>query len=87
MNSVSDEPLFTNCTSDFIGTLDSIFYKGLYPVWPAFILLTFCLFFSWVSADTLAVESFMELLDEESLRKDTALPSKEWSSDHIALFS
>lgn len=40
-----------------------------------------------VSADTLTVESLLELLDEESLRKDTALPSPEWSSDHIALLA
>lgn len=41
----------------------------------------------FVSADTLTVESLLELLDEESLRKDTALPSPEWSSDHIALLA
>jgi CCR4-NOT transcription complex subunit 6 len=40
-----------------------------------------------VSADSLVVESLLELLDEESLRKDTALPSPEWSSDHIALLA
>lgn len=40
-----------------------------------------------VSADSLTVESLLELLDEESLRKDTALPSPEWSSDHIALLA
>ncbi|KAG6542221.1 hypothetical protein Mapa_016349 [Marchantia paleacea] len=61
----SNEPLFTNCTRDFLGTLDYIFY----------------------TADSLAVESLLELLDEESLRKDTALPSPEWSSDHIALLA
>nr|KYP73921.1 Carbon catabolite repressor protein 4 isogeny 2 [Cajanus cajan] len=61
----SNEPLFTNVTRDFIGTLDYIFY----------------------TADTLVVESLLELLDEESLRKDTALPSPEWSSDHIALLA
>nr|GEV66607.1 carbon catabolite repressor protein 4 homolog 1-like [Tanacetum cinerariifolium] len=61
----TNEPLFTNCTRDFIGTLDYIFY----------------------SADTLTVESLLELLDEDSLRKDTALPSPEWSSDHIALLA
>ncbi|CAH8269060.1 unnamed protein product [Arabidopsis lyrata] len=65
MDPASNEPLFTNCTRDFIGTLDYIFY----------------------TADTLAVESLLELLDEESLRKDTALPSPEWSSDHIALLA
>ncbi|KFK35106.1 hypothetical protein AALP_AA5G236700 [Arabis alpina] len=65
MDPTSNEPLFTNCTRDFIGTLDYIFY----------------------TADTLAVESLLELLDEESLRKDTALPSPEWSSDHIALLA
>lgn len=40
-----------------------------------------------VAADSLTVESLLELLDEESLRKDTALPSPEWSSDHIALLA
>ncbi|KAF3515836.1 hypothetical protein DY000_02061719 [Brassica cretica] len=65
MDPASNEPLFTNCTRDFIGTLDYIFY----------------------TADTLTVESLLELLDEESLRKDTALPSPEWSSDHIALLA
>lgn len=40
-----------------------------------------------VSADSLTVESLLELLDEESLRKDTAIPSAEWSSDHLALLS
>ncbi|XP_020087021.1 carbon catabolite repressor protein 4 homolog 1-like isoform X4 [Ananas comosus] len=39
------------------------------------------------AADRLTVESLLELLDEESLRKDTALPSAEWSSDHIALLA
>jgi hypothetical protein len=39
------------------------------------------------AADSLGVESLLELLDEESLRKDTALPSPEWSSDHIALLA
>ncbi|XAR68618.1 Poly(A)-specific ribonuclease [Bertholletia excelsa] len=65
LDPATNEPLFTNCTRDFIGTLDYIFY----------------------SADTLSVESLLELLDEESLRKDTALPSPEWSSDHIALLA
>ncbi|XP_057424107.1 carbon catabolite repressor protein 4 homolog 1-like [Lotus japonicus] len=61
----TNEPLFTNVTRDFIGTLDYIFY----------------------TADSLVVESLLELLDEESLRKDTALPSPEWPSDHIALLA
>lgn len=65
MDPATNEPLFTNCTRDFIGTLDYIFY----------------------TADSLTVESLLELLDEESLRKDTALPSPEWSSDHIALLA
>jgi hypothetical protein len=42
---------------------------------------------SLLAADSLTVESLLELLDEESLRKDTALPSPEWSSDHIALLA
>ncbi|KAK8628809.1 hypothetical protein V6N13_009392 [Hibiscus sabdariffa] len=65
MDITTNEPLFTNCTRDFIGTLDYIFY----------------------TADSLTVESLLELLDEDSLRKDTALPSPEWSSDHIALLA
>ncbi|CAA7395335.1 unnamed protein product [Spirodela intermedia] len=65
MDPRTNEPLFTNCTRDFIGTLDYIFY----------------------TADSLTVESLLELLDEEALRKDTALPSPEWSSDHIALLA
>ncbi|CAM6103432.1 unnamed protein product [Calypogeia fissa] len=65
IDSGSSEPLFTNCTRDFLGTLDYIFY----------------------TEDSLQVESLLELLDEESLRKDTALPSPEWSSDHIALLA
>ncbi|KAL1550048.1 Carbon catabolite repressor protein 4 1 [Salvia divinorum] len=65
MDPATNEPLFTNCTRDFIGTHDYIFY----------------------SADSLTVESLLELVDEESLRKDTALPSPEWSSDHIALLA
>ncbi|KAA3464012.1 carbon catabolite repressor protein 4-like protein 1-like [Gossypium australe] len=65
MDPTTNEPLFTNCTRDFIGTLDYILY----------------------TADSLTVESLLELLDEDSLRKDTALPSPEWSSDHIALLA
>lgn len=65
MDPSTNEPLFTNCTRDFIGTHDYIYY----------------------TADSLTVESLLELLDEESLRKDTALPSPEWSSDHIALLA
>lgn len=33
----------------------------------------------------LMVESLLEILDEESLRKVTGIPSYEWSYDHIAL--
>lgn len=65
MDPASNEPLFTNCTRDFLGTLDYIFF----------------------TVDSLAVESLLELLDEDNLRKDTALPSPEWSSDHIALLA
>ncbi|KAL6539876.1 Carbon catabolite repressor protein 4 1 [Orobanche hederae] len=65
MDPATNEPIFTNCTRDFIGTHDYIFY----------------------SADSLTVESLLELVDEDSLRKDTALPSPEWSSDHIALLA
>ena len=28
MDPTTNEPLFTNCTRDFIGTLDYIFYSG-----------------------------------------------------------
>jgi hypothetical protein len=42
---------------------------------------------SLLALDSLAVESLLELLDEESLRKDMALPSSEWPSNHIALFA
>ncbi|AQK65501.1 Carbon catabolite repressor protein 4 homolog 1 [Zea mays] len=43
--------------------------------------------FARMVADSLTVDSLLELLDEESLRKDTALPSPGWSSDHIALLA
>ncbi|GLT32913.1 hypothetical protein SLA2020_075430 [Shorea laevis] len=65
MDPSTNEPLFTNCTRDFIGTLDYIFY----------------------TTDSLVVESLLKLLDEDSLRKDTALPSPECSSDHKALLA
>jgi len=29
MDPATNEPLFTNCTRDFIGTLDYIFYTGI----------------------------------------------------------
>ncbi|CAL9042801.1 unnamed protein product, partial [Musa banksii] len=72
MDASTHEPLFTNCTRDFIGTVDYIFYTDI---------LLFSL------ADSLSVESLLELLDEENLRKNTAIPSPEWSSDHIALLA
>ena len=68
----------------------------VYPSLPTAVLRFFILFnwdvclkaLCYVSpADTLTVESLLELLDEESLRKDTALPSPVWSSDHIALLA
>ncbi|XP_042448754.1 carbon catabolite repressor protein 4 homolog 1-like isoform X1 [Zingiber officinale] len=65
VDATTHEPLFTNCTRDFVGTVDYIFY----------------------TADSLSVESLLELLDEENLRKNTAIPSPEWSSDHIALLA
>ncbi|GLT32911.1 hypothetical protein SLA2020_075410 [Shorea laevis] len=65
MDPSTNEPLFTNCARDFIGTLDYIF----------------------CTADFLVVESLLEPLDEDNLRKDTALPFPEWSSDHIALLA
>jgi mRNA deadenylase 3'-5' endonuclease subunit Ccr4 len=51
-----------------------------------FYLLSLILLFNLL-ADSLTVQSLLELVDEESLRKDTALPSPEWSSDHIALLA
>ena len=34
MDPTTNEPLFTNCTRDFIGTLDYIFYTGgLFLTW------------------------------------------------------
>ncbi|KAE8704614.1 Carbon catabolite repressor protein 4-like protein 2 [Hibiscus syriacus] len=60
MDPTTNEPLFTNCTRDFIGTLDYIFYTVAYE-YMAFVL----------SADSLTVESLLELLDEDSLRKDS----------------
>ncbi|GLT32915.1 hypothetical protein SLA2020_075450 [Shorea laevis] len=59
---------------------------------PEFLLFTLCYSYlyrelSMLSADSLAVESSLELLDEDSLRKDTALPAPEWSSDRIALLA
>jgi hypothetical protein len=38
---------------------------------------------SLLASDSLTVESLLELLDEEILRKDMALPSSEWPSNHI----
>lgn len=40
MDPASNEPLFTNCTRDFIGTLDYIFYTGSSPM-PANLQLSF----------------------------------------------
>ncbi|RRT81273.1 hypothetical protein B296_00001057 [Ensete ventricosum] len=34
-----------------------------------------------------ALSRLIKLLDEENLRKNTAIPSPEWSSDHIALLA
>ena len=93
----TNEPLFTNCTRDFIGTLDYIFYSGI----SISLLIIICIEVNFntrkqkangcncclVVADSLSVESLLELVDEDSLRKDTALPSPEWSSDHIALLA
>lgn len=115
MDEFTNEPLFTNCTRDVIGTVDYIFYTGMH-VWCLHLCLfewdgsfakmqyheevrqfTICflllctfmmrLSFYYGLADSLMVESLLELLDEDSLRKDTALPSPEWSSDHIALLA
>jgi hypothetical protein len=46
-----------------------------------------CPFWSARAADSLQPEALLELLNEEDLRKDTGLPSPEWSSDHIALLA
>ncbi|XP_022853466.1 carbon catabolite repressor protein 4 homolog 2-like [Olea europaea var. sylvestris] len=79
MASRTNEPLFTNCTRNCISTHDYIFYSRIY--------LMFCaghILFQFVW-NSLTVESLLVLLDEDSLRKDTTLPSPEWSDDHIAL--
>jgi len=39
------------------------------------------------TTDSLREEFLLELLDEESFCKDTGLPSREWSYDHIALWA
>ncbi|XP_042516329.1 carbon catabolite repressor protein 4 homolog 1-like [Macadamia integrifolia] len=39
------------------------------------------------TADSLKVEGLLELLDLETVTKYTALPSPEWSSDHVALMA
>ncbi|WOL15232.1 carbon catabolite repressor protein [Canna indica] len=65
MDASTHEPLFTNFTRDFVGTVDYIFY----------------------TADSLSVESLLELVAQEDLHKNTAIPSPEWSSDHIALLA
>ncbi|KAK7337375.1 hypothetical protein VNO77_17943 [Canavalia gladiata] len=49
LDGTTNEPLFTNVTRDFIGSLDYIFY----------------------TADSLVVESLLELLDEENLGVDS----------------
>ncbi|RWW82531.1 hypothetical protein BHE74_00009006 [Ensete ventricosum] len=59
---------------------DSALYKQFKSPASTAILVVF-------SADSLSVESLLELLDEENLRKHTAIPSPEWSSDHIALLA
>lgn len=101
MDPTTNEPLFTSCTRDFIGTLDYIFYTGEIVLSILILCTSKSLLISTLKrvlprmnisfvaavADSLTVESLLELLDEESLRKDTALPSPEWSSDHIALLA
>lgn len=84
----TNEPLFTNCTRDFIGTHDYIFYTGI-TIFTSFSFnyIRNNILLSLFPADTLTVESLLELLDEDGLRKDTALPSPEWSSNHIALLA
>ncbi|PKA45587.1 Carbon catabolite repressor protein 4 like 2 [Apostasia shenzhenica] len=54
---------------------------------PSSFLVAACGSATWLlsKADSLTVESLLELLDEDNLRKNSALPSPEWSSDHIAL--
>lgn len=92
MDPTTNEPHFTNCTRDFIGTHDYIFYSGIFlnSSSTSFVCFSYrdsdwCFYLP--VADSLTVESLLELVDEESLRKDTALPSPEWSSDHIALLA
>lgn len=84
---ISLAPLITFFTLVFF--LAVLYFLLMLPLYHFFFILLF-----WgfdlnllLSADSLTVESLLELLDEESLRKDTALPSPEWSSDHIALLA
>ncbi|KAF6135838.1 hypothetical protein GIB67_028157 [Kingdonia uniflora] len=65
MDLKTNEPFFTNCTRDFLGTVDYIFY----------------------SANSLMVESLLELVDVGCLQLETGLPSPACSSDHIALLA
>ncbi|CAI5514031.1 unnamed protein product [Closterium sp. Naga37s-1] len=90
MDASSSEPLFTNVTRDFMGTLDYTFYTAYrsaatpcpYPSSrePLFPNLTHyfmgTLDHSFYTTDSLSVESVLELLDEDSVRKDTALASQ-----------
>lgn len=39
MDPNTNEPLFTNCTRDFIGTLDYIFYSGMLAMSICFVLI------------------------------------------------
>ncbi|CAK7347136.1 unnamed protein product [Dovyalis caffra] len=77
INKSNREPLFTNFTSVFSGTLDYILYTGV--VSP----LTASLCFP--TDKSLEVESLLELLDPKNM--DVGLPSPLWSSDHIALMA
>ncbi len=63
-NGVS-EPLFTNYTATWNGTIDFIFYRPL----------------------NMKVKKMLSLPTVERITKETAIPNKEFPSDHIPLMS
>ena len=50
MDPTTNEPLFTNCTRDFLGTLDYIFYTGKYSGYINYIWFRRCIFMVMSSA-------------------------------------
>lgn len=43
MDPATNEPLFTNCTRDFIGTRDYIFYSGIQEIFDIFLVCSVCI--------------------------------------------